>query len=141
MKKQMKKHTAALLGTGALLAGGLMTATPASAASPAASCHGASCNGRNPATTTCQNDARTVAVGTGPRKAMELRYSPSCRAAWGRFRLNAPAGSKIEIKNNQGKKYTTRGSGRFYSVMVNDKDVKAWACGYWQGQTDCTKAY
>lgn len=80
-------------------------------------------------------------MGTGPIKAMELRYSPSCRAAWGRFRLNAPAGSKIVIKNTRGNQYTTRGSGQFYGVMVNDKDIKAWACGYWSGQTDCTESY
>ncbi|MFD6982834.1 hypothetical protein ACFWAX_19285, partial [Streptomyces sp. NPDC059956] len=47
------------------------------------------------------------------------------------FVLNAPSGSRIEIKNDQGKKYTTSGSGKFFSVMVNDKDVTAWACGFW----------
>ncbi|MFE5402903.1 DUF2690 domain-containing protein [Streptomyces sp. NPDC056580] len=138
----MKHLATVLLGTGALLAGGLVAAPAASAAT---SCLGSSCNGVNPGNTTCANDARTVAEGSGPVTAMELRYSPSCRAAWGRFRISAPSGSKIVIKNSQGKQYTTYGSGHFYSVMVNDKDVKAWACGTWKVQgsddTDCTSSY
>lgn len=141
----MKHLAAVLLGTGALLAGGLVVAPPASAAP---TCLGSSCNGRNPAGTTCANDARTVAEGSGPITAMELRYSPSCRAAWGRFRISAPSGSKIEIRNDQGqhgKRYTTYGSGHFFSVMVNDKDVKAWACGTWKtggsDSVDCTHSY
>ncbi|MFD6890255.1 DUF2690 domain-containing protein [Streptomyces sp. NPDC059957] len=122
----MKKQLAVLLSSGALLVTGLIAAPTASAAT---SCYAASCNGLNPANTICQNDARTVS--TGAFGSMELRYSPSCRAAWGRFVLNAPSGSRIEIKNDQGKKYTTSGSGKFFSVMVNDKDVTAWACGFW----------
>lgn len=135
----MKHRIAVLLGTGALLATGLAAAPNASAAT---SCLGATCNGKNPAATTCANDARTVADNKqAPIGAMELRYSPSCRAAWGRFKISAPSGSKIEIKNKQGKKYTTYGSGKFYSVMINDKDVKAWACGYFSGNTECTWDY
>ncbi|MFD8542629.1 DUF2690 domain-containing protein [Streptomyces sp. NPDC059649] len=140
----MKHRTAVLLSAGALLAGGLVTA-PSASASAATSCLGSSCNGRNPAHTTCANDARTVAEGSGPITAMELRYSPSCRAAWGRFRISAPSGSRIEVRNSQGKQYTTYGSGHFYSVMVNDKNVKAWACGMWRSDgsdsVDCTHRY
>ncbi|MGW2951767.1 DUF2690 domain-containing protein [Streptomyces eurythermus] len=134
----MKHLAAVLLGTGALPAGGLVTAPSASAAT---SCHGSSCNGLDPASTTCADDARTVAEGSGPITAMELRYSPSCRAAWGRFVISAPSGSKIQVRNDQGKQYTTYGSGHFFSVMVNDKDVKAWACGTWSGNLDCTHSY
>ncbi|MCK7622450.1 YjfA family protein [Streptomyces sp. RS10V-4] len=136
----MKHLAAVLLGTGALLASGLVAVPSASAT---IRCHGSSCNGLNPARTTCANDARTVAEGSGPITAMELRYSPSCRAAWGRFVINAPSGSKIQIKNAQGKgkQYTTYGSGRFFSVMVNDQDVKAWACGMWGKNVDCTHSY
>ncbi|MFJ8569080.1 DUF2690 domain-containing protein [Streptomyces sp. NPDC093514] len=137
---------AASLSAGALLATGLLAAPPASAVAAAPSCVGAACNGKNPANTTCQNDARTVAESSDPMGAMELRYSPSCRAAWGRFKINAPSGARIEIKNSQGKKYTTNGRGTFYSVMINDKDVKAWACGIWPSEfggtnTACTGDY
>lgn len=134
----MKHLAAVLLSTGALLAGGLVAAPSGSAST---SCSGSRCDGRNPANTTCADDARTVAEGSGPIAGVELRYSPSCRAAWGRFVISAPAGSKIQIKNDQGTQYTTSGSGHFWSVMVNDKDVKAWACGTWSGNVDCTHSY
>lgn len=134
----MKHLAVVLLGTGALLAGGLVAAPSASATTR---CHGSSCSGLDPADTTCANDARTVAEGSGPITAMELRYSPACRAAWGRFVISAPSGSKIQIKNDQGTHYTTSGSGHFWSVMVNDKDVNAWACGTWSGNVDCTPSY
>ncbi|ALO99722.1 hypothetical protein SHL15_8789 [Streptomyces hygroscopicus subsp. limoneus] len=138
----MKHLATVLLGTGALLAGGLVAAPSASAATH---CLGSSCNGLNPGKTTCAADARTVAEGAGPVTAMELRYSPSCRAAWGRFRISAPSGSKIVIKNSRGKQYTTYGRGHFYSVMVSDKNVKAWACGTWKARgsdnVDCTGSY
>ncbi|WP_405435357.1 YjfA family protein [Streptomyces avidinii] len=87
---------AASLSAGALLATGLLAAPTASAAAAAPSCVGSACNGKNPAGTTCQNDARTVAESRDPMGAMELRYSPSCRAAWGRcwaLRRPVPAGA------------------------------------------------
>ncbi|WP_405943037.1 DUF2690 domain-containing protein [Streptomyces sp. NBC_00207] len=40
------------------------------------------------------------------RSGAQLRYSPSCRAAWGRFKINVPSGSRMEVKNSQGRKYT-----------------------------------
>ncbi|MEU7553865.1 DUF2690 domain-containing protein [Streptomyces sp. NPDC044571] len=139
----MKHRIAAALGTGALLVAGALQAPAAFAAPAATSCLGASCNGLNPANTTCQSDARTVK--TGPFIGMELRYSPSCRAAWGRF-PHAPKNSRIDVRNSQGKKYTTcgpSGGGTYFSVMVNDKDVKAWACGVFDNgdQTECTGSY
>lgn len=133
----------ALVTSAALLGFGLVTAPPASAAT---SCYAASCNGLNPAATICQNDARTVAESGDPMGAMELRYSPTCRAAWGRFKISTPYGSRIEIKNTLGSKYTTYGNGKFYSFMVNDKDIQAWACGMWPSEfggtnTACTTGY
>ncbi|MFE2968243.1 DUF2690 domain-containing protein [Streptomyces sp. NPDC059340] len=140
MKSSTKSKLSVAVTAAALVAGGLLGAPAASAAT---SCLGSTCNGLNPANTTCQNDARTVQDGAF--RGVELRYSPSCRAAWGRF-PNAPKGSKLEIKNNQGKKYTTNGpsgGGTFFSVMINDKDVTAWACAYWDSntQSECTGAY
>ncbi len=140
MKSSTKSKLSVAVTAAALFAGGLLGA-PAASASAAASCLGSTCNGLNPANTTCQNDARTV-QNSGE---VELRYSPSCRAAWGRF-PNAPKSSKLEIRNSQGKKYTTNGpsgGGTFFSVMINDKDVTAWACGYWDSntQSQCTGAY
>jgi hypothetical protein len=64
-----------------------VAATPISAASAAAPpCHGTSCNGRDPQTTGCGRDARTLedVEDTGGWVTLELRYSPSCYAAWAR---------------------------------------------------------
>lgn len=61
-------------------AGVTVGASPAQAAA----CYGASCNGLNPEGR-CSHDAKTVGamhVGDG---MLELRWSPSCVANWGRF--------------------------------------------------------
>jgi hypothetical protein len=140
VKSSTKSKLSVAVTAAALVTGGLLSAPAASAAT---SCLGSTCNGLNPANTTCQNDARTVK--TGAFRDVELRYSPSCRAAWGRF-PNAPKGSKLEITNSQNKKYATNGpsgGGTYFSVMINDKDVKAWACGYWDSNTqvECSGSY
>ncbi|WP_343239996.1 DUF2690 domain-containing protein [Streptomyces sp. SID12488] len=140
MKSSTKSKLSVAVTAAALVAGGLLGAPAASAAT---SCLGSTCNGLNPANTVCQNDARTVK--DGPFRGVELRYSPSCRAAWGRF-PDAPRDAKLEIKNSQGKKYTTNapsGGGTFFSVMINDKDVTAWACAHWDNntQTECTGGF
>lgn len=73
------------------LAAPLVAVAPAQAAP---TCWGATCNGRSPVGTTCANDARTldsfnVVLGEGASYGdaswkVELRYSPSCAAAWTR---------------------------------------------------------
>jgi hypothetical protein len=81
---------------GALFVG----ATPAQAGG---SCYGASCNGKNPTGTSCERDARTVmAMDVQGSGMLELRYSDSCKANWGRFSsywaydiTNALAGTAI----------------------------------------------
>ena len=50
----------------------------------AASCYGASCNNLDPAGR-CDGDAITVRAMDVPYGLLELRYSPSCRANWGRY--------------------------------------------------------
>jgi hypothetical protein len=69
---------------------------PASPASATATgkCYGASCTGLDP-TNRCDGDAYTVysmGLTSGPQYAgqLDLRYSPSCKANWGRF--TAPTG-------------------------------------------------
>lgn len=58
-------------------------ASPAAASS---TCYGESCVGLNPALTSCANDAKTIGamdvMGSG---MLELRWSRSCNASWGRF--------------------------------------------------------
>lgn len=118
-------------------------------ASAATSCYGASCNGLDPSSTSCANDARTVQ--TLPSWNVELRYSPSCRAAWAR--AASPSGVKsfrLEIRNDDGTIYKTSapaGGGKFFTRMVNDKDIKAWVCTVWtmsgvSGEFwDCSQGY
>ncbi|GGQ34138.1 MULTISPECIES: DUF2690 domain-containing protein [Streptomyces] len=116
----------------ALAASGLLFAsTPASAAT---SCLGSTCTGKDPATTTCQNDAKTVYWDGWFN--VELRYSPSCRAAWARWQGAGGATEplKVQIENNQGATYSVTTTGAtVYTRMVNDKDVLARAAGFKNG--------
>ncbi|WP_329275938.1 DUF2690 domain-containing protein [Streptomyces sp. NBC_00691] len=125
----------------ALTASGLaLSAGPASAAT---SCYAQSCQGLDPATTVCQNDARTV-LWDGWLN-VELRYSPSCRAAWARLGSGA-APTDLKIQNTMGVAFYAHYAGNGVSAwtkMVNDKDLKAWACGYKNNsdQFSCTSQY
>ncbi|MEU1224890.1 DUF2690 domain-containing protein [Streptomyces sp. NPDC005828] len=114
----------------------LLASSPASAAT---SCYGSSCNGLDPAATICQNDAQTVMWGE--YVALELRYSPTCRAAWARFK-NGDEG-EIWVQNSLGNKYAVHypGSGTVWTRMVNDKDILAMACGTFAKGTACTPEY
>ncbi|MEU5811083.1 DUF2690 domain-containing protein [Streptomyces sp. NPDC047718] len=116
----------------------LLASSPASAAT---SCLGSTCNGLDPATTVCQNDARTV-LWAGWNE-VELRYSPTCRAAWARKTTGVP-GRGISVTNSLGNSYSTVwNGGTAYTRMVNDKDIKAWACAHWDAgeQHECTAGY
>ncbi|MFF8839677.1 DUF2690 domain-containing protein [Streptomyces sp. NPDC015130] len=122
----------------AMAASGLLFAS--SPASAATSCYAASCHGLDPATTICQNDARTVLWDRSGR--VELRYSPQCRTAWARQGFG-PAG-RITVNNSQGAVFAADYSGGnpAWTRMVNDKDIAAWACGTWNtGEFGCTNRY
>lgn len=73
---------------GVTLAAGTVTALPVVApvqeAEADSGCYGASCNNLNPAGR-CDSDAMTVGVFDVPHGRLELRYSPSCAANWGRY--------------------------------------------------------
>ncbi|MFF2073874.1 DUF2690 domain-containing protein [Kitasatospora sp. NPDC058162] len=105
------------------MSGALLAAGPASAAT---SCYASSCTGKDPATTTCANDAITVSTDGD----LELRYSPSCRAAWARDR-NADAGESVSIKNHPGQDndYSTftASGGAIWSAMDNDANIQSQA--------------
>ncbi|MGW2863243.1 DUF2690 domain-containing protein [Streptomyces sp. SDr-06] len=128
----MKRIVGALLATTALLGGGVVAAAPASAAT---SCYGSSCNGLDPNKTTCANDAKTVEVGNGSGN-IQLRYSPSCRAAWARLQTSRGPGS-IEVNNDRGDRYTASvprsGSVNVYTRMVNDKGITSNAIYTYNG--------
>ncbi|MER7845019.1 DUF2690 domain-containing protein [Kitasatospora sp. NPDC096077] len=105
------------------MSGAVLAAAPASAAT---SCYASSCTGLDPATTTCANDAVTVSTDGN----LELRYSPSCRAAWARDKY-AVVGESVSVRNHQGDSWdystVTYSGGSIWSAMVNDKDIQSQA--------------
>lgn len=73
--------TAALTATAALGS----SVGPATAATTAG-CSGAECDGQDPQRLGCGNDARTLETNeVGGWFTVELRFSPTCRAAWTRY--------------------------------------------------------
>lgn len=77
----MRKILSVIVASLALLAGGALTAAPAQAGT----CIVTSCYDKDPVTTGCGDGAYTIwAYGYD-----EVRYSPSCQAAW--IRSNSPA--------------------------------------------------
>ncbi len=60
-----------------------VTTVAGSAQAATGGCYGASCNGRDPSGL-C-DDGVTVATTTVAEGLLELRYSPSCGANWGRY--------------------------------------------------------
>lgn len=66
-----------------LMMSGLVTIV-SSAPANAAACYGASCNGLDPEGR-CSSDARTVAAMAVTDGILELRWSQSCVANWGRY--------------------------------------------------------
>jgi hypothetical protein len=134
----LTRKTATLAGTLAMVGSGLVVA--ASPASAATSCYGDSCNGVNPASSVCQNDAVTVDTGF---TEVELRYSRTCRAAWAR-KVQGPTGSTIKITNTAGKSFSVHVSpgATGYTLMVNDANLQSQACEYLDGGgQSCTSLY
>lgn len=88
MKKKTMSSVLSLLMVMVISTLGIVAS--ASTASAASSCYGSSCEGLNPAATTCVNDAYTIQshdaiTSAGDWGNLELRYSPSCHSNWVRF--------------------------------------------------------
>lgn len=76
------RRTGAAIAATAVAAGLLTVAGPVASAS-AATCHGGNCTWLDPESTGCAADAETLeTVYEDPQAWGELRYSPSCDAAW-----------------------------------------------------------
>jgi hypothetical protein len=118
-------------GTRSVLQGDLRYGTAsAQVAAPLATCLGPTCTGKDPNATGCASDARTVRSTSVDGIAVELRYSPTCRAAWSRIR-NGGSGDIARVENNIGQSYSRSitGGNDVYTPMVNDMNVTARACG------------
>ncbi|MFB6958402.1 DUF2690 domain-containing protein [Streptomyces sp. NPDC056309] len=131
----------------AMAVAGTLLAAPAATAAPTGAqgtCYGSSCTGKEPNGTTCASDAITAKQITSQGRTIQLRYSPSCRAAWGRI-LGASVGDWIGVQSSSGSYYerrVTSGSDQ-HTVMVNDAGITAFACG-WRNESvflGCTASY
>jgi hypothetical protein len=105
----------------------------------AAACYGASCNGLDP-TGRCDSDAKTVGAMNVTDGMLELRWSPSCAANWGRYTpyqrtitayalMNPPIGIwvRITVWNPRTQSYST----------AHNADLNAYASS-WSQMTDGT---
>jgi hypothetical protein len=143
-----KRSRLRVAAAGAAAAGAFASILVPVAPAYAATCYGSACTGKSPSTTGCANDAVTTRSTSVDGIAVELRYSPTCRAAWGRLRLGANP-DRVRVENNAGQSYTaTVASGNdVYTMMVNDAGIVARACGtnvYGRGpfsHTVCTGWY
>jgi Protein of unknown function (DUF2690) len=93
-------------------------------------CSGSGCTGLWPENTSCAGDAQTVRSTTLNGRNIELRYSPSCRAAWGRI-TNGTVGNSVDVLNTNGAYYSQQiqSGSDTHTRMVNDAGVTANACG------------
>ncbi|MER6711806.1 DUF2690 domain-containing protein [Streptomyces sp. NPDC000877] len=111
---------------------------------PGVKCSGDSCTGKDAESMGCSGDlvttAQTATVGT---TVVEVRYSETCKAAWGRI-TQAAQGDEVEVsagKAKQGGSITTAGDTIAYTPMVAVKsaaDAKACAT-LASGQQGCTE--
>ncbi|MGW2566623.1 DUF2690 domain-containing protein [Streptomyces sp. NPDC001537] len=109
-------------------------------------CSGASCTGKDAEAMGCTKDAasvttaKTAVVGTS---TVEVRYSQTCGAAWGRV-TQATQGDSVQVTAGKAKEsdsITAAGDNIAYTPMVAVKDAgEATACATLaSGQKGCTK--
>jgi len=92
--------------------------------------------------TTCAGDAQTVKSTTLSGRTIELRYSPSCRAAWGRI-TNGAVGNGVDVLNTNGAYYyqQIQSGSDTHTRMVNDAGITSNSCGYVGSSSRCTGSY
>ncbi|MFF1276482.1 DUF2690 domain-containing protein [Streptomyces marokkonensis] len=112
---------------------------------PGVECSGESCDGKDAEVMGCSGDlvttAETATVGT---TTVEVRYSKTCGAAWGRI-TQATQGDTVEITSGTSKQNDTisaAGDTVTYTMMVPVKsaaDVKACVTLAASGEKGCTE--
>ncbi|MEN1939407.1 DUF2690 domain-containing protein [Paenibacillus sp. 102] len=96
----------------------------------------------DPIATGCARDAITVRSSSiNSYGVIELRYSPSCKTAWGKIILNFPSNYNVVggkygdahiVRNSDGLSYGCTvpvGSKSCYTLQVNDNKVTSYAQG------------
>jgi hypothetical protein len=117
----------------------LLFLSAAPRAEAANSCYETGCNGIPAAGTTCANDAEVVEQvyipgGGGEIGYIQLKYSPSCRAAWARVITNLDYGSSASVSNTNGN-YADCGGAEgapgtgCNTAMINDGGTESLAIG------------
>lgn len=86
MKRWIRKFAATMSAIGLVFSMALISAANASAAT----CYGDYCSNKDPQSTGCSSDARTVSYTDVYHSRsyvgfLELRWSPSCKTNWARF--------------------------------------------------------
>jgi hypothetical protein len=104
----------------------------------AATCYAKSCPGQDPQTTGCAADAFSPDTKYIDGRKLELRYSPTCRAAWGR--ISGGGQDYVSIHSSSGAEYWNSPVYHSYTAMVNDAGLIAWACTT-VGADTCTHVY
>ncbi|MEU4035978.1 helix-turn-helix domain-containing protein [Streptomyces collinus] len=111
---------------------------------PGVKCSGSSCTGKDAESMGCSGDlvttAKTATLGTA---TLEVRYSKTCGAAWGRI-TGGTKGDQVQVavgKARQSGDITEVGDTIAYTPMVAVKDAaEAKACATLaSGRTGCTK--
>ncbi|MDQ0750778.1 transcriptional regulator with XRE-family HTH domain [Streptomyces africanus] len=120
------------------------TATTNQELPPGVKCSGDSCTGKDAENMGCSGDlvttAQTAAVGT---TVVEVRYSETCKAAWGRI-TQAAQGDEVQVSAGKAKQtgsITATGDTIAYTPMVavkNATDAKACAT-LASGEQGCTE--
>ncbi|MET9734741.1 DUF2690 domain-containing protein [Streptomyces sp. NPDC006458] len=110
---------------------------------PGVDCLGETCTGKDAETMGCSGDlVTTAATATVGTTVVEVRYSETCQAAWGRITAGA-AGDEVKVtagKASETGTITEAGDTSAYTPMVAVKDAgEALACATLAaGTTGCT---
>ncbi|GAA4908889.1 DUF2690 domain-containing protein [Streptomyces coeruleoprunus] len=107
------------------------SAPPAGPTPSTAECRGESCFGIDPKYAVCRQDAATYYTGRDHGILVELRFSPTCQAAWAKM-SGTSQGDVVRVTNNAGRSrhYTQQWGHDAHSTMVealNPDDAKACA--------------
>ncbi|MFJ4186175.1 DUF2690 domain-containing protein [Kitasatospora sp. NPDC089509] len=117
---------------------------PATSAAPAPSdpaCRALGCAHKDPKTTGCGKDARTLQTQVIGKVVVYLRYSRTCQAAWAAITEGEPKDSAV-ITDSTGDSETALIHWGYdnYSPMLNaaDRSMGFQVCGYQPAGNDCT---
>ncbi|MEU0334836.1 DUF2690 domain-containing protein [Streptomyces sp. NPDC006193] len=130
-------------GTGGAAAEPSPSARPRASLPPGVECTGSACTGKDAEAMGCSGElvttARSVTLGA---TVLEVRYSRTCGAAWGRITSGAP-GDTVRVtagRVRQSDDITVAGDTIAYTPMVAVKDpAEARACATLaSGRTGCT---